>query len=170
MALWDLLRLQYTINTSKQYWIKLSGWAIIHVLMMFMLIYENDNFIQLQLVPSWSLGAKQKSSLSHPARMFWHHRIQWLTFSLAFKGTVCGGQHALQRCSKCGPFVLSCIHTSFVVFKISVNIPLSGPASVQQIRVLTVERNYTRGKSQVWHTMDPDIWVMVMSQREEPLS
>lgn len=45
--------------------------------------------------------------------------------------------------TKSGPFVFFWLQTSFVVFKIAVNMPLNGTASVQQIRVPTVWRNYS---------------------------
>lgn len=58
-------------------------------------------------------------------------RSKTATLSLAFKRV--WWQNRSPETHKRGPFVLSCIQTSFVAFKTPVNIPLSGPASVQRV-------------------------------------
>lgn len=67
-----------------------------------------------------------------------------------------------------GPFVFFCFQTSFVTFKVAVNIPLNGTASAQ------IESSLSEGTTQgvrvqMWHTMDTNITVPGTSQVSGPL-
>lgn len=76
-----------------------------------------------------------------------------------------GWRHnALQRWMKSGPFVFFCLQTSFVVFKIAVNIPLNGTASAQQIEFPLCEEATQGLRVQMWHAMDTNIMVTVTSR------
>lgn len=73
------------------------------------------------------------------------------TFPPAFQGTTAGGRYTLQRWTKSGPFVFFCLQTSFVIFKIAVNIPLNGTASVQHIEFPLCEETTQGLRVQMWH-------------------
>lgn len=67
-----------------------------------------------------------------------------------------------------GPFVFFCFQTSFVTFKVAVNIPLNGTASAR------IESSLSEGTTQgvrvqMWHTVDTNIMVPGTSQVSGPL-
>ena len=64
-----------------------------------------------------------------------------------------------------GLFVFFCLQTSFVIFKIAVNIPLNGTASAHHIE-FSLLKETTQGLRVLWmwHVTDTDITVTVTSQ------
>lgn len=61
-------------------------------------------------------------------------------------------------------FVFFCLQTSFVIFKIAVNIPLNGTACVQQVEFPPCEETTQGLRVQMWHATDTTIVVAGTSQ------
>ena len=138
-----------------------------HSLLSIILTYRNDNFIRLNLLHpgtwnqmrvAWALGECESI----------HY---WVCIVLTGGDLPCclpgnhrWGRCALQRWTKSGPFVFFCLQTGFVIFKIAVNIPLNGTASVQQIEFPLCEATTQGLWVQMWQATYTTIMVARSSQ------